>query len=30
MIEFADTDALKELFSVIASSREIVRATPEE
>ena len=30
MIEFADTDALKELFSVIISSREIVRATPEE
>lgn len=30
MIEFADTDALKELFSVISSSREIVRATPEE
>ena len=30
MIEFADTDALKELFSVITSSREIVRATPEE
>ena len=29
MIEFADTDALKELFSVISSSREIVRATPE-
>ncbi len=29
MIEFADTDPLKEIYSVIASSREITRGTAE-